>query len=64
MPVRIDRSLSLPATESGYREAYAGYQELNARYDAELKKPRFTVGRSIELIAAAGGGLPARGGHP
>jgi uncharacterized small protein (DUF1192 family) len=45
------------AYEAGYHEAYAAHQQLTARYVAELKKPRITLGRSIELIAAAGVGF-------
>ena len=33
------------------------YQDLSARYVAELRKPRITLGRSISLIAAAGAGF-------
>ena len=45
------------AYQSGYQAAYTGYQDLSARYVAELRKPRITLGRSISLIAAAGAGF-------
>jgi hypothetical protein len=45
------------AYRAGYEAAYAGYQDLSARYVAELRKPRITLGRSVGLIAAAGAGL-------
>jgi hypothetical protein len=32
------------ANQAGYQAAYAGYQDLSARYAAELRKPRFTLG--------------------
>jgi len=45
------------AYQAGYQAAYAGYQDLSARYVAELGKPRITWGRSIGLIAALGAGF-------
>ena len=45
------------AYEAGYRGAYAGYQELSARYVAELRKPRVTLGRTVGLVAAVGAGV-------
>ena len=45
------------AYQTGYQAAYAGYQDLSGRYVAQLRKPRITLGRSIEVIAAAGAGF-------
>jgi hypothetical protein len=47
------------AYQSGYQSAYADYQDLSARYVAELRKPKITLGRSIGLFAAAGAGFLA-----
>jgi hypothetical protein len=45
------------AYRAGYEATYAGYQDLSARYVAQLRRPRITVGRTIELIVAAGAGF-------
>jgi len=45
------------AYQTGYQAALDGYQDLSRRYLAELRKPRITFGKSIELIAAAGAGF-------
>ncbi len=46
------------AYEAGYREAYASYQELNARYVAELSRPKFSLGSTVGLcVGAAGAGF-------
>ena len=57
-------SANAQAYRAGYDAAYTGYQDLLARYVAQLRKPRITLGRSIGLIAAAGAGfLAARVAH-
>jgi hypothetical protein len=45
------------AYQAGYDAVYAGYHDLSARYVAELRKPRVTLGGSIGPIAAAGAGF-------
>jgi hypothetical protein len=48
------------AYEAGYREAYAGYQELNARYVAELNRPRVSLGSTVGLcVGVEGAGVLA-----
>jgi hypothetical protein len=45
------------AYETGYRAASASVDDLSRRYAAELRKPRFTLGRTIGLVAAVGAGV-------
>ena len=54
--IQLERANRL-AYETGYREAYAGYEDLSRRYVAELRKPRVTLGRTIGLVAAVGAGV-------
>jgi hypothetical protein len=46
-----------PMTSSTFVGGLDGYQDLSRRHLAELRNPRITLGRSIELIAAAGAGF-------
>jgi hypothetical protein len=50
-------SANARAYAAGYEAAYTGYQDLSRRYVAELRRPRITVGRSIQLVAAVGAGF-------
>ena len=52
------------AYRTGCRSAFAGYQELNRLYVAELRKPQFRVLTAIGLIGAAGIGLVVRRALP
>jgi uncharacterized protein YhaN len=45
------------AYETGYRAAYAGYQDLSQRYVTELKRPRFSLSVALGVVAAAGVGF-------
>lgn len=50
-------SAKAQAFEAGYRAAFSSYQDVSRRYLGELRKPRITLGRSIELLAAVGAGF-------
>jgi exonuclease VII small subunit len=54
--LRLEAASSL-AYQAGYQAAYTGYEDLSARYVAELRKPRISWGRPVSLIAALGAGL-------
>jgi hypothetical protein len=45
------------AFEAGYQHAVNSHQDLTARYVAELRKPRFSLGSTVGLLAAAGLGF-------
>lgn len=45
------------AYEVGYRTAHTAYQDLSARYVAELKKPRFGLRPAVGILGAVGAGL-------
>jgi hypothetical protein len=45
------------AYETGYRAAYAGYQDLSQRYVTELKRPRVSLSAALGVVAAAGVGF-------
>ncbi len=46
------------AYETGYRNAYANYQDLSRRYIAELNRPRIRVAPAlVGLIGAVGVGV-------
>ncbi len=45
------------AFEAGYQQAFTSHQDLTARYVAELRKPRFSLGSTLGLcLGAAGAG--------
>jgi hypothetical protein len=53
---RLEEGKSL-AFQAGYDHAFTRHQDLTARYVAELKKPRFSLGSTLGLcLGAAGAG--------
>jgi len=59
-----DSVLSLEAAnraafQGGYQRGYAAYTDLSQRYQAELKRPRFSLRSAVGLLAAAAGGFAA-----
>ncbi len=42
------------AYEAGYQNAFNSHQDLTARYVAELKKPRFSLGSTLGIVAGSG----------
>ncbi len=54
--VRLAQAEAL-AFRAGYDSAYGQYRSLNARYIAELRRPRLRVGSALGFILGAGTGI-------
>jgi hypothetical protein len=54
--IRLEEANSL-AYQAGYQAAYVGYQDLSARYVAELRKPRFKLPSLVGFVGAVGVGF-------